>query len=397
MEVIDLAQRSTVRKPSSAVSRTGTRPVRKIPAGLRKRPPAYKSESRLIRRFYLRLRNDSQYLRTVVQLLFALLCVWIGIEFHLFVQWGQSGGRESFVSRPPGLEGFLPISGLISLDYWLRTGIINTIHPAALFILLAVVLLSIAAKKAFCGWLCPVGTLSESLWQLGAKLFGRNLELPRWLDYPLRSLKYLLLVFFGYSIWAMDVPALANFINSPYNKVADVKMYLFFAGISSLALWVITALIVLSVFIRNFWCRYLCPYGALLGIVGWLSPLKVTRTPSTCTDCGLCTKACPAEIAVHRVSRVRSDECTSCLACVQACPVADTLEVRTHSRGARIPGWAVGCLVVALFMAVTGLAMVSGRWQNTIPPKEYLQRFQNIESPVYQHFRGHVPHYGPDD
>jgi polyferredoxin len=51
-------------------------------------------------------------------------------------------------------------------------------------------------KKAFCSWLCPIGTLSESLWMLGRKLFGKNPGLPRWLDYPLRSLKYLLLFFF---------------------------------------------------------------------------------------------------------------------------------------------------------------------------------------------------------
>ena len=103
----------------------------------------------------------------------------------------MSGGSEAFVARPPGAEGFLPISALISLKYFLLTGIINAVHPSGLFILLAILAVSFLLKKAFCSWLCPIGTLSESLWMLGRKLFRRNLTLPRWLDYPLRSLKYI--------------------------------------------------------------------------------------------------------------------------------------------------------------------------------------------------------------
>ncbi len=169
------------------------------------------------------MKNDSQFLRTSVQASFVLLCICIGIEFHLFVQWGMLQ-EKAFVSRPPGVEGFLPISSLISLKYWLETGVVNYIHPAGLFIFVAILVLSIALKKAFCSWICPIGTLSESLWMLGDKLFGRNLQLTKWLDHPLRSLKYLLLLFFLYFILPMDVSLLKVFIESPYNRMADVKM-----------------------------------------------------------------------------------------------------------------------------------------------------------------------------
>jgi len=262
---------------------------------------------------------------------------------------------------------------------------------------LAIVGVSLVVKKAFCSWLCPVGTLSESLWMLGQKLFRRNWTVPRWLDYPLRSIKYLLLFFFVWSIVQMDVGALAGFIYSPYNRVADIKMYLFFAEISGTALWTIGLLMLLSVFVKNFWCRFLCPYGALLGIVGWFSPLKVTRTASTCIDCELCTKACPANIKVHTAGRVWSDECTSCFACVQACPVKNTLEVRARAQGRAVPFWVLGTLVAALFVAVTGIAMLSGHWQNGISQQEYQRRFNELHSPLYQHFRGEVPQYGPND
>ena len=385
----------TPRPPS--VARATGRAVKKIPPHLRKERPVRTKRLKWADRALWRLRNDAQSTRSLVQAAFALLCIWVGVEFHLFVKWGLSPGSEPFVGRPPGVEGFLPISALISFRYWLLSGVLNDIHPSGLFILLAIVAVSIAAKKAFCSWMCPIGTLSESLWMLGRRLFKRTFIPWRWIDYPLRSLKYLLLLFFGWSIWQMDGSALSAFVYSPYNKMADVKMYLFFAHLSAFALGVILALVLLSLLIQNFWCRYLCPYGALLGILGWLSPLKITRTKANCIDCELCTKACPAGIKVHRVTRVWSDECMTCLACVDACPVKQTLGAKLSRRGTQIPGWAVGVLAVGVFLAVTGAAMLTGHWQNGIGREEYRKRFQQINSPVYEHNRGRVPAYGPRD
>jgi len=256
---------------------------------------------------------------------------------------------------------------------------------------------SIVARKAFCSWLCPIGTLSESLWMLGQKILGRNFRIWKWADYPLRSLKYLLLLFFAYAIWQMDSSALDIFIRSPYNKVADIKMYYFFAHISAFALWTIIALMALSMLVKNFWCRYLCPYGALLGLAAVLSPLKVRRNAATCVDCELCTKACPAGIKVHSVNTVWSDECTNCLACVEACPVIETLDVRAPLVNAHVPSWVLGALIAGIFVAVTGLGMITGHWQNKISPEEYLKRFKNIDSPLYEHNGGEVPSYSPND
>ncbi|MFN0158389.1 MAG: 4Fe-4S binding protein [Bacteroidota bacterium] len=373
------------------------RTIKKIPSGSRRRLPDFSSEPRYTKRFMWRLKDDPQFLRSTVQFTFALLCVWIGIEFYVFMQWGLSDGDVSFSNRPPGVEGFLPISALISLKYWMLTGIVNNIHPASLFILVAIVAISVVLKKSFCSWLCPVGTVSESLWMVGQRLFKRNLNVTRWLDYPLRSLKYIFLFFFVYAIWNMDVSSLATFIHSPYNKVADIKMYLFFAEITTFALWVILGLVLLSVVIKNFWCRFLCPYGALLGIVGWMSPLKVTRNASSCIDCELCTKACPANIKVHVVGRVWSDECTSCLQCVSVCPVKDTLNMQLSTSRKLVPHWMLGILVAGVFVAITGLAMLTGHWQNTITQEEYQRRFRQLDSPKYQHFQGKVPDYGSED
>lgn len=401
------AARPLVSGPRMIQPPAARKPVKKIPPELRRKRLSYLAEKNPLKKILLRLREDSQFLRQTIQFAFLLLCVWIGVEYYFFVQWGTSAGVSPYADRPPGAEGFLPISALISLKYWAETGIINTVHPAGLFILIAVLLVGFLLQKAFCSWLCPIGTLSESLHLLGRRIFGRNLTPPRWLDYPLRSLKYLLAFFFVWSVSQMDVPTLRAFVESPYNKMADVKMYLFFAQITSFALWTIIILMIFSLFVRNFWCRYLCPYGALLGTLGWLSPFKITRKISTCIDCELCTKACPAAITVHRIGarrsasvtgRVWSDECTSCLACVEACPVKDTLYVgSTPVPGIHVPNVVFGLLVAGIFVAVTGMAMLTGHWRNGISQEEYLKRFKNIDSPLYEHNRGHVPRYGPED
>ncbi len=376
-------------------ARRGT--VKKIPADQRRKK--YRSDRSLpwFKRTVERLKNDTQFFRSSVQAAFVLLCLWIGIEFHLFMKWGMSGGLEQYVERPAGVEGFLPISALMGLLHWIYSGTLNAIHPAGTVILIGFIAVGFMMKKAFCSWMCPIGTLSESLWMLGQKLFKRNFTVWRWLDYPLRSLKYFLLFFFVYAIGTMSVFDLETFINSPYNKVADIKMYLFFAEITPFALYTILGLMTASIFIKNFWCRFLCPYGALLGLSGMLAPFRITRIKESCVDCELCTKVCPSNIKVHQLGQVWSDECTSCMRCVEECPVKETLVLRTKERSATVAPWVFGVLVVGTFVAVTGLGMLTGHWKNSVSKEEYQFRFQKLDSPIYNHAQGSVPQYGPND
>ncbi len=322
-----------------------------------------------------------QKIRFAIQTSFAALCVWIGVEMHFFVKYLESDGQAAFVARPPGVDGFLPISSLMNLYYWFHSGEIHPYHPAGLFILLAIVLMSLVFGKSFCSWLCPVGLISEMVGDLGRRLFGRTLRVPRWLDYPLRSLKYLLLAFFAYSIFfLMNETALRLFLDSPYNLVSDIKMYYFFADVSRFALIVIGVLLLASVLIRNFWCRYLCPYGALLGLTSLLSPLKITRNPISCIDCAKCAKACPSSIKVDKVKTVVSDECTACMNCVDVCPVADTLYLQTVVSRRRINKRTVAIGVVGIFLVVTGIGIGTGNWQNDVTRQEYLQHRLSLHS-----------------
>ncbi|RJP81721.1 MAG: 4Fe-4S binding protein [Candidatus Zixiibacteriota bacterium] len=340
--------------------------------------------------------------RKAVQVGFLLLTLWIGLEFTLFV-WQLQDGAIPTVQRPPGVEAFLPISALISLKYWLLTGIFNQVHPSAAVLLLIILVSAFFLKKGFCSWVCPVGLLSEYLARLN-RMFRRGKTkrrkhatprgLPRWADYPLRGIKYLLLAFFLWAVLVqMDVITLEKFIYSPYNRVADIKMWAFFAEPSALTLYVLGALVFLSVVVPYFWCRYLCPYGALLGAVSLVSPWQIRRNRATCTDCGKCSKVCPARIQVHTARWVASDECHACLKCVDACPVKDTLYLALPAHKAKMPRLAYAALIVLLFLLGTSAARLAGYWHNRISGEEYLRHMQQLDSPVYQHNRGEVPEY----
>jgi len=336
--------------------------------------------------------------RRWLQLVFLAVVVAIGTQFTLWA-FAHLAGRPPAVARPGGVEGFLPISALMSLRLWLAGAGIHPVHPAGLAILVGVLAGSALLAKSFCSHLCPVGTISELLGRLGERLLGRNWRPPRWLDLPLRALKFVLLGFFLWATWvALDVEGVRRFLDSPYNRVADAKMLLFFAHASRLTVAVLGVLVVGSVLVRDLWCRYLCPYGALLGLLGRLAPLKVTRDPETCTDCRKCNKACPARLPVHALTRVASVECTSCQDCVAACPIKDCLAVRAPGlrshracpRPALRPVGAVAVAVAAYLAVILGFRL-AGHWRGAVGEAEYARRLQEIESPLYTHVGGLAP------
>ncbi|HSK08003.1 MAG TPA: 4Fe-4S binding protein [Vicinamibacterales bacterium] len=318
----------------------------------------------------MRRRGDrSQVLRRSVQAGFLLLNLWIGAQFYVFVRYYETGGATGFASRPPGVEGYLPIAGLMNLKYLVSTGEIPALHPAALVLLVAFLTIAFVFRKAFCSWLCPVGTVSEWLWQGGREIFKRNVALPRLVDIPLRGLKYLLLAFFLWAVIGMPAAAIQAFMETPYGVIADVKMLNFFRHLGQVGAIVILVLVVLSVLVKNAWCRYLCPYGALLGLFSVLSPVAIRRKPDACIDCAKCAKACPSLLPVDRLTRVTSAECTGCLECVAACPAAGALDLEVAGRpvAARAVAWGLA----AVFAGFVGAAMATGHWHSPVPDHLY--------------------------
>jgi polyferredoxin len=267
---------------------------------------------------------------------------------------------------------------------WVHQGTLNTIHPAATVLVLVALAMAYLFRKAFCSWVCPVGFLSELLARFGRWSFGRNFNLWKWVDIPLRSLKYLLLAFFLGAVISMSAGELQAFIQSPYNRVADVKMGLFFVQLGRTGTIVMGVLVLTSIFVKGAWCRYLCPYGALLGLFSWVSPARVTRNLDQCVSCGLCDRVCMARLSVSKKNRIISPECTGCLDCIAVCPVTDALELAAPRRRRVSPVGFAGAVLGLFFAGYLG-ARATGAWANEIPDVEYVERLQNIHSPQYGH------------
>jgi polyferredoxin len=349
--------------------------------------------------FVRRLPGDrSQQIRRTVQLIFLMLNAWIGIQFVLWVRYFENRGNFRYFERPAGVDGWLPIAGLMNLRYFFVTHHFPAIHPSAMVLLCVFLLSSLLIKKSFCSWLCPIGTVSEYLWKLGRKLTGRIFNLPLWLDLPLRGLKYLLLAFFLFVVFKMTAQDLGDFLASPFGIVADVKMLDFFRTIGIFGIVVMATLIALSVFIQNFWCRFLCPYGALMGIVSIFSPAKIRRDAEACIDCGKCNKACPSHLAVDMLVQIRSVECTGCMECIAVCPAENALQLslpprrvrdvdgRPHEGSAarwrlRILKPQIVALVLALvFFGLIGAARATGHWQTNVSRDIYMQLVPDADS-----------------
>lgn len=336
--------------------------------------PAHK---KLIRRGN---REYSQPLRFAVQLFFVALNLWIGVQFYLWVRWAESGGRALEVSRPAGVEGWLPIEGLMQSKYFLFTGQVPHVHAAGFFLFVSFLIISFAFRKSFCSWLCPVGTVSEYLWKFARYTFRRNFQLPRWADIALRSLKYILLSFFAYAVASMSVGAIAQFLGSSYALVVDVRMLNFFRYPGGTTAFVVLGLVIASIFVQNFWCRYLCPYGAFLGLASLFSPARITRNLGTCIDCAKCAKACPSTLPVDKLVQIRSAECTGCLECVAVCPANNTLAVSLpvglQTRRA-IPAWTMAAGIAIVSFGLVGYAKITGQWNTELPQQVYLYLVPN--------------------
>jgi polyferredoxin len=313
-----------------------------------------------------------QPLRILIQFCFLGFMLWLGLRFYQFVEYARSGGAARFVPRPEGVEGFLPISGLLGVSAWIRGLGINAVHPAAVVIFVTILAGSFLLRRSFCSWICPVATVSECSWKTGFSLFRRNLKPPPWLDILLRGLKYLLLAFFVYSVVvAMSADALMTFILSGYHKTADVRLLDFFLHISPRALGILAVLLGASILLRNPFCRYLCPYGALLGLVSMLSPLRVTRDTVRCVSCGVCNQVCPSYLDVMHTVGVTSPECIGCWRCISHCRVQGALSMRLAGK-VMVSGAVFALLVVLHFRCGSAVGEWTGHWHTELSMTDYM-------------------------
>lgn len=313
---------------------------------------------------------EIQRTRNIVQSIIALVLLYEGYQFYLFARHFKTLGASPYVPRPPAVEAFLPISALVSLKSWISLGIFDTVHPAGLVIFIAIVATATIFQRSFCSWLCPVGLLAEGFWKGGKRMLGSNPRMPKAADHALMLIKYLILFFF-LKVILLDMPGEATyaFSQAPYNKIVDVKMLDFWIEPSSAVIKATFVLVVLSVVFKNFWCRYLCPYGALLGILGWFAPARIKRHESECIHCSLCTKNCPSFIDVENCDTVTSVECLKCLTCIEKCPKPEALDLRVGRHDIAPLHFAAAFL--AVFFLVIIIAKLTGHWHSSVTYEEY--------------------------
>jgi len=298
----------------------------------------------------------------LAQWFFFLVTLYIGWQFVLFCRFAAGLGPEA--ARPAGVEGFLPISALLGLRHALGTFSWDPVHPAGLAIFLAALVMGLLFRKAFCGHVCPVGFVIARLGRLGQRL-GLARSTPPRLEAGLRLPKYLFLLFFLYTtFFGMGLSEVESFLRSPYNLTADARMLQFFLSPGPVAVAVLTGLAVLGLVFRGSFCRWVCPYGALLGLLAKIGPTALTRDAAGCTGCGRCRKACPMDLPI--TAGARPMECSGCASCVVTCPRPESA-VRFSFAGRIAPWWLplVGaCGVFALtYLAANAL----GLWNAKLP------------------------------
>jgi polyferredoxin len=325
--------------------------------------------------------NAIRFVRYAVQFGFLLITLFIGYRFYQFVQHFVSAGHP-FVERPASVDAFLPIGGFMAFKYFIMTGNVEPVHPSGLIMFAAILGVSLVVKKGFCGWICPIGALSQYAWMAGEKIFGRNFRIGEFTDISLRSIKYVLMGLFVFLTGiAMAQIWMVYFFIGDYYKIVDVRMMKFFTEMSQITFWVLVALVGLSILYKNFWCRYLCPYGALLGLVSRLSPFKVQRNEQKCIHCHACTKHCPTLIDVESKAVVKSAECFGCLTCVSRCPSPGALELtlRAGNKVRTVSPYLFPVILVILFYLVIGLGMVTDNWKSKIPYEEYQRLVPEVQ------------------
>ncbi|MHC1790825.1 4Fe-4S binding protein [Solidesulfovibrio sp.] len=309
-------------------------------------------------------RPSPQALSRLPQWFFFLATLVIGVQFARFCL-AAAAGAAAAVSRPAGVEGFLPISALLGLRRLLATAAFDPVHPAGLWILLAAMAMGLAFRKAFCGHVCPVGFLVVRLGRLGQRL-TLSRRLPRRLDAALGLPKYLLLAFFLWTtFFGMDLAAVEGFLRSAYNITADARMLLLFAHPSVTSVLVLSGLVLAGLIYRGSFCRWLCPYGALLGLLAKIGPTALTRDAAGCTGCGRCRKVCPMDLPITAGPRPMT--CTGCASCVIACPRPQSA-VRFAFAGRPVPWWTTAVGASGVFALAYLAAHALGQWDSGLPP-----------------------------
>jgi polyferredoxin len=228
----------------------------------------------------------------------------------------------------------------------LLMGVMPTLITLGTFLLLFVVL-----NKAFCGWICPLGTFQEILQIIGQKLgLQRHESLSKDLVSRIRPVKWfiLLLLVFAFPLLA-GMGMLNHDLGDPFCRICPSRILTTLANGDTSQVYVNTAntttivtslladflfglMLALGLTVRQPFCR-ICPMLALHAVFRKIGLLRLVKNATPrCDRCGLCAKACPMDIhEIHTDMERRNvtfEDCTLCGRCVEFCPDKDVLQLK---------------------------------------------------------------------
>ena len=206
----------------------------------------------------------------------------------------------------------------------LEGNFIPKIHESNLWTFFGVSLVTLTIGAAFCGYLCPLGSVQDWFGCIGKKIFKKKYN--RFVGRKVDNL----LSYMRYGVLLIIMVQTTRMLTLVFQRVDPYyALFHFWTGdVFITALLVLGTTLVLSLFVERPWCRWFCPFGALQGIMQLLSPWKIRKNRELCTSCGVCSRACPMRIQIHEMSAVLDTRCNRCGKCLAACPSPGAL---THS------------------------------------------------------------------
>lgn len=174
--------------------------------------------------------------------------------------------------------------------------------------------------RFFCGYLCSFGAMQELLALVSRKIFKRTKRIPEKADRILKVLKYAVLFGLVLFVWVLQLPIDSSM--SPwgvFGMLVSGNGSVMLSAIPTVGFAILVGILIVSFFAERFFCRYLCPLGALFVPISKGRLYRIRRKASACSGCRQCSRACTMGVTVHENDRVTSGECIDCMRCMDVC------------------------------------------------------------------------------
>ncbi|WML37013.1 FMN-binding protein [Clostridium sp. OS1-26] len=188
--------------------------------------------------------------------------------------------------------------------------------------LITIIPITIILGRFFCGWLCAFGTFNDFIYIISTKVFKIKFKVNEKLDSILKSLKYILLLFIIYFIWTKGSTLFET--SSPWDAFAQIPNFSDAVSQYTIGLIFLVFILIGATFIERFFCRYLCPLGAVFAVTSKIRIFDILKKKDKCGNCRLCTNNCSMGIQMYKHDKIKSGECINCFKCIDACPRKNT-------------------------------------------------------------------------